>query len=91
MTSYVQLLIFFLSFLYGFLSALFINFNIWFVRKSNFLFKLLSYILLCLILSFGYITILYFINSGIVHVYFYFIYLIGFKLFYNCKKVYKKV
>ncbi len=85
-----QLIIFLISFLYGFILANLAYLNYKFLQnKSNF-FKFLVNLVFTLDIVFVYLVILYKINYGIFHVYFLIVLSIGFLIGYKCIKYVKK-
>lgn len=86
MTSNVQLTSLLFSFIYGFLFNFLVTINIALLKKTFPILKLINILLLCIVLSIIYITILYYINNGIVHIYFYLVFLLGFEFYFKCKE-----
>lgn len=87
----IQLIIFLISFLYGFILANLSYLNYKFLQgKSNF-FKLLFNLIFTLDVVFVYLVILYKINYGVFHVYFLGILSVGFLIGYKCIKYVKRV
>lgn len=86
MTSNIQLTSLLFSFIYGFMFNFLVTINIILLKKTFPILKLINIILLCIVLSIIYITILYYINNGIVHLYFYLVFILGFELYFKCKE-----
>lgn len=86
MTSNIQLISLLFSFIYGFIFNFLVSVNIAFLKKTFPIIKLINIILLCIILSIIYITVLYYINNGIVHLYLYLVFILGFELYFKCKE-----
>lgn len=86
MTSNIQLTSLLFSFVYGFLFNFLVTINIALLKKTFPILKLINIILLCIVLSIIYITILYYINNGIVHLYFYLTFILGFEFYFKCKE-----
>ena len=99
MNSYIQIISFVLSFLYGIFFYIFstINENI-LVKKSNF-FKLFITLIFIIDIVILYIFLLYKVNNGIFHIYFIVTVILGYlfmafnksKLYLLCKKCVNKL
>lgn len=90
MNSYLQLLVLLLSLLFGFIMGFIINFNMIKIFKYNKVINIVIYLLLAIVLSLAYIVLLYYICSGIIHIYFYIMVILGYYLYFKCKHLYKK-
>lgn len=87
MTSNIQLTSLLFSFIYGFIFNFLVSINITLLKKTFPIMKLINIILLCIILSIIYITVLYYINNGMIHLYFYLVFLLGFESYFKCKEI----
>ena len=66
----IQLQVLTISFIYGILIYWLYFVNRKFILKSNYLGKIVIYILLSYLSVIGYIDLFYFLNKGIFHIYF---------------------
>lgn len=86
MSSAIQLLCLIISFGYGFIFGLFLTINFTVFKRKNKIYLFLSFILLSFIFSLIYIYINYYLNKGIIHIYFYILILWGYIVFRKCQK-----
>lgn len=70
MSIKLQLICFAISFIYGILIYWLYFVNRKFIFKSNYLGKIVIYILLSYLSVIGYIDLFYFLNKGMFHIYF---------------------
>lgn len=77
MDSALQLLTFFVSFIYGVLSHLLIKLNKYLLNKRNYFFQFIIYTFLIIDIVLVYIFIMYKVNKGYFHIYFIIVYIIG--------------
>jgi hypothetical protein len=84
MTSYIQLICFFISFYFGILLYYTNKFNILFSNNKPFIIKFIINFLYIFNMSLLYVVVLYKINNGILHVYFVFLIILGYIL--SCVK-----
>lgn len=93
MTNKVQLLSFFLSFVFGILFSLFSHYHYRMVFSLKKIFRYVLTFLFILDISFCYILFMYYVNHGVVHIYFVIVTLIGYcvekKIHQNVKKYVK--
>ena len=91
MSANLQLICFFISFLYGlffgFLTK--IHFNI--IKKYHQIFQLLISVIFIIDIVLGYILIMYHINGGIFHIYFIIFIFLGYTLSFSLHKYVKYV
>lgn len=99
MDSFIQVLSFGVSFLYGLLFYLLTRFNYFILEKKNNIIKFLVTLVFIIDIVILYVYLLYKINNGYFHIYFIIVVIIGFGIinkFYDkfkntCKKYVKKI
>lgn len=80
MSANLQLWCFFFSFIYGIFFGLMSKIHFLIIDKYNLIFKILISIMFIIDIVLGYIILMYHLNLGIFHLYFFFFILIGFLL-----------
>lgn len=86
MNSILQLFILTSSVFFGFLLGIVTNINVNLYKTKYLVLRLVSQLLVSLLVAILYITFLYYVNSGQTHIYFYGMILVGYILFFVCKK-----
>lgn len=76
-----QLMSLIFSFAYGILVSYLFNINYNFIYKSSILYKVVINILFCINLGLIYFLLIKVINHGVIHIYFLFMFLLGFCIF----------
>lgn len=76
-----QLMSLIFSFAYGIIVSYLFNINYNFIYKTSILYKVVINILFCVNLGLVYFLLIKIINHGVVHIYFVFMFLLGFSLF----------
>lgn len=95
MNSYVQVISFLVSFIYGIAFYLFARFNKFMLSNKNNVIKLLVTLVFVIDMVILYIYLMYKINFGIIHPYFVLVVILGFffmlKTYEKCKKYVKMI
>lgn len=95
MNSYVQVISFLVSFIYGIAFYLFARFNKFMLSNKNNVIKLLVTLVFVIDMVILYIYLMYKINFGIIHPYFVLVVILGFffmlKIYEKCKKYVKMI
>ncbi len=78
MNSYIQLMCLIVSFIYGIFIYIASKFNIKVIKNKNIIIKSIINILFIFNISLGYVVILYYLNSGILHIYFILLMILGY-------------
>ena len=86
MDSTLQLFILVNSLFFGFLLGIVTNINVNLFKTKILILRLISQFLVSLLVAILFITFLYYVNFGQTHIYFYGMILIGYLLFFVCKK-----
>lgn len=86
MSANLQLICFLVSFLYGIIFGLLTEFHFKLINHYSKLFQLLISLVFIIDIVLGYILIMYHLNTGIFHLYFFIFIFIGFLLSFFLKK-----
>ena len=91
MNSYIQVLSFITSFIYGILFYLLTKFNYYIIEKVNKVLKFIVTLVFIIDIVILYVYMMYKINNGYFHIYFVALVVLGFVLMYKCYKIFKDI
>ncbi len=80
MNSYIQLICLIISFIYGYFLCIANEFNKLLIKDKNIILKFVISLLYLFNISLVYVVFLYYINSGVLHMYFILLILLGYGL-----------
>ena len=91
MSANLQLICFLVSFIYGMFFGILTNFHFKLINKYHKIFQLLISLVFIIDIVLGYILIMYHLNDGIFHIYFFIFIFIGYILSFPLRKYIKRI
>ena len=91
MNSFIQLLSFLVSFLYGMIFYLLSRFNYFILYNKNNIIKFIVTLVFIIDIVILYVYMMYKINNGYFHIYFVALVVLGFVLMYKCYNFFKNI